>query len=189
VSTCKFKTGRNKANGERNTVRLVSYSLQEETIGALLRADGHRRQSSGRAWTGNGGTGGSLHVHQLAAQSHDLGPLQLDDLGLLFELQLHHGVVAGRRRVDDGGSAAGVAVNAECRLKVVDATARLAQLTTQIVDLFDQRHVLLRIQTRQPAFLAPRQPTRVLNQWFLIMAALCSLVFKPRVQRVSVLLF
>ena len=113
---------------------------------ALLRADLHRRQSGGGAGS-RSGTGRTFHVHQLTAQPHDLRLLQLDNLGLLLELQLQQGVAVGRRgrgQPVDGCPGVVVAVNAERRLEVVHPSTRLTQLTTKIVDLFDQRHVLLR---------------------------------------------
>jgi len=113
---------------------------------ALLSCDGHWREAGGWAWPRRDSTTESLHLHQLAAQSRDLGPLQFDDLALLVQFQLQQRVLVGGRCRDEriGRSTLLVlAVNSQRRLKVMHLRASLTQLTPEVVDFFDQRHVLL----------------------------------------------
>ena len=118
----------------------------------LLCSDGHWWQPSRRRTWPRNCTSSPLGVHQFAAKSHDLGLLQFNDLGLLLEFQLHHGVlVGGRCRGQRVGCRSDVqlvlAVDSQRCLQVVNLSASLAQFTSKLVNFFDQRHVLLKNTT------------------------------------------
>ena len=90
-----------------------------------------------------------LQVGYLPAQPLDLVLLQLDDLDLLLEVAVHLSVLVGGGDLSEGLRSvclAALTVQAKCSLQVVHLGTRNLKLPPQVVDLFDEGHILLKMK-------------------------------------------